>query len=124
MSGVEFITAFVLGRFELRILGYEVTVSPTALLSLDDELCSAFETHHVRLRRVLDGFHLLDSDKVILFNFFVNVLVISTVMLFFSCRLVFHVSVISCLIMISLPCCWKDHLTALIFTVFQLTVLH
>ena len=64
MSGVDFITAFVLGRFELRILGYEVSVSPTTLLSLDEELCLALETHHDRLRRILEGFHALDSDKV------------------------------------------------------------
>lgn len=64
MAGVEFITAFVLDRFEIRILGYEVTVSPTVLLNLDEELCLAFETHHARLRRILDGFHVLESDKV------------------------------------------------------------
>ena len=64
MSGVEFITAFVLGRFELRILGYEVTVSPTTLLSLDEELCLLFEAHHERFRRIIDGFHTLESDKV------------------------------------------------------------
>ena len=64
MAGVEFITAFVLDHFEIRILGYEVTVSPTVLLNLDEELCLAFETHHGRLRRIIDGFHVLESDKV------------------------------------------------------------
>ena len=64
MSGVEFITAFVLDRFEIRILGYEVTVSPTILLNLDEELCLAFETHHDRLRRILDGFHVIETEKV------------------------------------------------------------
>ena len=64
MSGVEFLTAFKLGRFELRLVGYEVTVSPSTLLGLDEELCTLFELHHERFRRILDGFHLLPNDKV------------------------------------------------------------
>ena len=71
MSGVEFITAFAIGKFELRILGYEVFVSPTQLLALDEEICVAFELHHSRLRSIIDGFHLLDNDKVkIIFTMF------------------------------------------------------
>ena len=64
MSGVEFITAFKLGRFELRLVGYEVIVSPSSLLELDEELCTVFELHHEHFRRILDGFHLLPNDKV------------------------------------------------------------
>lgn len=64
MSGVEFITAFVMDRFEIRILGYELFVSPSTLASVDEELCVAFEAHHDRLRRINDGFHVLSSNKV------------------------------------------------------------
>lgn len=63
-TGLDFLTAFRLSRFEIRVLGYEVTVSPTLLAELDVHLCSYFEMYHADLRRVPDGFHFLDSCEV------------------------------------------------------------
>ena len=68
MSWVEFITAFAIDRFELRILGYEVHVSPTLIEALDESLAVAFESHYKGLTRILDGFHLVEHDKVSLFS--------------------------------------------------------
>ena len=64
MSWVEFITAFKIESFELRVLGYELFLSPTQLELLDERLSIAFETHYDRLVRVLDGFHVIHLDKV------------------------------------------------------------
>ena len=64
MSCVDFITAFVINRLELRVLGYGITISPTQIALLDDELMPAFEVHYDQLLRVLDGFHLVGHDKV------------------------------------------------------------
>ena len=64
MSSLEFLTAFRISKFEIRILGYEVSASPTLLSSLDEKLCPCFEIHHGELRQVHDGFHFLESAEV------------------------------------------------------------
>ena len=63
-SCVDFITAFVIQRFELRVLSCEVQVSPTMIESIDDAQVVAFETHYRGLTRVLDGFHLIEHNMV------------------------------------------------------------
>ena len=73
MSCVEFVTAFKIDRFELRILGYELVMSPTQVGYLDESLVPAFEAHYVELVRVLDGFHVVQSSKVIIILFYVHV---------------------------------------------------
>ena len=64
MACVEFITAFVIRRFEMRILGYELHLSPTMIETIDESLALAFESHYHGLVQVLEGFHLIDTEKV------------------------------------------------------------
>lgn len=64
MSSLDFVTAFRLARFEIRVLGLGVKMSPTSLLSLDQDLCLSFETYYRGLVNVIEGFHFLDSDQV------------------------------------------------------------
>ena len=71
MAGLEFMTAFRLKKFEIRILGCEVHLSPSSMASLDDKLCPCFELHHAELQQVLDGFHFLDSCEVSGFYLFI-----------------------------------------------------
>ena len=70
MHWVEFITAFTINSFELRILGYGLFLSPTQLGLLDEKLSVAFEVHYERLVRILDGFHVIDPVKVFILHVF------------------------------------------------------
>ena len=61
---MDLLTAYEIGSFMLRVLGFELHVSPTLLDQIDGRLMIAFDSHHDRLIRVLDGFHVLDHEKV------------------------------------------------------------
>ena len=67
---MDFVTAFVLNSFELRVLALDPGLSPSSLLDLDSRLQTCMELHCPSWMRVNDGFHILARDKVSSFTGF------------------------------------------------------
>ena len=67
---MDFITAFCLGCFQIRMLGLGLHISPTLVDIIDQSLSSLLELHHHQLMKIADGFHLVSGDKVIIFELF------------------------------------------------------